>query len=201
MKKINKKSVKAGVAVFIVALFLLTIIPVNASVQTGLLTQQQLVLKTNSNLNEPVGDEPPLINPGSALLYIVPPLLAHKTGVPYRLVRDWSGKSFPNSTLMWIGSGISIRPRIGIQYVVISRLPDPPEIVELYSDGELYATLAGISIPPINPIFTLYPLLYKEKGFHHLKFVPDGNESACLEIDFQVGFNGFLKNILPHLIQ
>ena len=40
---------------------------------------------------------------------------------------------------------------------------------------------------------------YQKKGFHHLRFVPDGYESAAVFVGIQVGFQGFAENILPYL--
>ena len=113
--------------------------------------------------------------------------------------RNWENKQFPNTTIMFFGSICSIRPRIGIQFSIFSYSTDPPKKVEVFcdNDNKTYATLKGISIP--NVPITFYPFYYTKKGFHHLKFIPDGNESACLDIDFQVGFKGFLNNILPYI--
>ncbi|UCD14643.1 MAG: hypothetical protein JSW60_04275 [Thermoplasmatales archaeon] len=197
MKKISKKSIKAGVALFTIVMFLSTVIPVNASFQTSPFMFQQASFKNDVYTTENFDNESPLVCPSSALIYVVPPIIARITGVPYRLVRDWKNKQFPNTTIMFFGSLVSIRPRTGIVYSVISYSEDPPKKVELICDNKTYATLKGFSFP--NLPITIYPFYYTKKGFHHLKFVPDGNESACLDIDFQVGFKGFLNNILPYL--
>lgn len=193
-KKFGKSFLKAGVILGIAALLLSTIVPVNASVNKMPSIAQQSFLETNSCLD----NESLLVCPSSGLYYVVPPLMARITNIPFRQVRDWNAKSFPHATLMFFGSCISIRPRMGVSYFLLSQSPTPPESVEVFSDNETYATLTGFKLGPIS--LTIYPFYYTEKGFHHLKFVPDGNESACIEIDFQVGFNGFFRNILPHLI-
>jgi hypothetical protein len=197
MKKNNIGTLKAILAMLIAGMFLITIIPVNASNQNISnelqLPYYQPIIDSKSLQN----NESALVCPRSALFYVVPPIAARFTGKPYKLVRNWIGKHFPNTTIMFFGSICSIRPRIGIQYNIYSNSEDPPKKVEVICDNETIATLKGISIP--NFSLTYYPFYYTKKGFHHLKFIPDGNESACLNIDFQVGFNGFSKNILPYL--
>lgn len=201
MKKRTKVFLKKSIPVYIAAFFLLTTMPVYASIQKADSLSPQPLLATYKQSPAPIDNRSLLSNFSSALIYIVPPLIAKITGVPYRLVRNWNDKPFPHPTLMFFGSYISIRPKIGVTYYVISFSSTPPEKVEMFSDNSSYATLNGISIPPIHPIETFYPFYYTEKGFHHLKFIPDGNESATVYVDFQVGFKGFTKNILPYLFQ
>ena len=92
---------------------------------------------------------------------------------------------------------MSIRPGLGAFYWLISRSPSPPEVIEIFSDNESYTEVTGFKLGPIS--LTFYPFYYSEHGFHHLRIVPDGNESASLEVDFQVGFYGFVEHILPYL--
>jgi hypothetical protein len=198
MKKRSNGFLKKGITICAVALFLLTTVSANASIQEADSVTQPLI-KTYARFPAPIDNRSLLSNFSSALIYVVPLLIAKITGVPYRLVRNWNDKPFPHPTLMFFGSYISIRPKIGVTYYVLSFSSTPPEKVEMFSDNSSYATLNGISIPPSQPIVTLYPFYYTEKGFHHLKFVPDGNESAAVYLDIQVGFKGFTKNILPYL--
>jgi hypothetical protein len=199
MKNKMKGFFKKSVALYVVTIFFLMISPVNESIQELDFVAQQTLITTYNRSLAPVDNHSLLNNFSSALIYIVPPLIAKITGIPYRLVRNWYNKPFPQPTLMFFGSLIFIRPKIGVTYYVLSVSSTPPEKVEMFSDNSSYATLNGISFPPIHPIVTFYPFYYTEKGFHHLKFVPDGNESAAVYLDIQVGFKGFTKNILPYL--
>ena len=186
MKKIIGKSfLKAGVAIFISALFLLTTVPVTAS--------EKQLNAVSYHSNEPINDgfwHSPSHLPSSGLIYVGFPLIAKiffdSPYIPMRV--DWSDKPFPRPTLMWLGSGIGVRPGMPIHFILMG---EPSEDVEFYSDGELYATLHGINF--------IYAVTYDQKGFHHLKFVPVGYESDTLEIDVQIGLNGFSENILPYL--
>jgi hypothetical protein len=196
MKNNYNKNIKAIVAILIASTFLLTTISVNASFSIDQFQQSEYnkkIVKNNQLNNDSM-----LICPGSELLYIFSPIAARITGKPYRLVRNWENKQFPNTTIMFFGCLSSIRPRVGIQFSIMCYSENPPEKVEIVCDNKSYATIKGFSFSQI-PI-TYYPFYYTKKGFHHLKFIPDGNESACLDVDFQVGFKGFVKNILPHLM-
>jgi len=197
MKKKSKRTFKATVSIFIVGIFLLTIIPVNTSIQISSREFQPSYYQSTIIMNKIQNNESLLVCPSSALIYLVPTVVARLTGKPYILLRNWEGKQFPNTTIMFIGRICSIRPLIGIQYSIFSYSMNPPKKVEVVCDNKTYATLKGFSIP--NVPITYYPFYYTKKGFHHLKFVPDGNESACINIDFQVGFKGFLNNILPYI--
>lgn len=181
-KKIGKSFLKAGVAVFISALFLLTTVPVTAS--------EKHLNTVSYHSNEPINDDFWHSIPSSGLIHIGYPLIAKifydSPYIPKNVV-DWSDKPFPRPTLMWIGNGIGIRPNLPIAFVLMGTERTK---VELYSDGELYATW------PLGP---MYIFAYYEKGFHHLKFVPEGFEEDTLEIDVQIGLNGFFENILPYL--
>ena len=197
MKKKSNRTFKAILTISIVGMFLLTIIPVNTSFQITSNELQTYYHQSTTVSKKIQNNESPLVCPSSALIYIVPTVMARLSGKPYRLVRNWENKEFPNTTIMFFGSICSLRPRIGIQFSVFSLSTDPPKKVEVVCDNKTYATLKGISIP--NFPITFYPFYYTKKGFHHLKFIPDGNESACLNIDFQVGFQGFSNNILPYI--
>ena len=201
MKKRSNSFLKEAITICAVALFLLTTVPASASIQDVDSVVQQSLMKTYAFFPASADNESLLSNFSSALVYIVPPRIAQITGVPYRLVKDWNDKPFPHPTLMFFGSSISIRPKIGVTYYILSFSSIPPEKVEMFSDNTSYATLSGFSIPFNNPFVTLYPFYYSEKGFHHLKFIPDGNESAIVHLDIQVGLKGFIKNILPYLFQ
>lgn len=198
MKKNIKIKIKAALAIFIVLLFLFTVVPVNAT--NPVISSKTTIPCVNTQLLYPTenNNESPLVFPGSSLIYVKPTIMASLTGSPYRLVRNWENKPFSNTTIMFFGCLSSIRPRMGIHFYIISYSTNPPKKVEVVCGNKSYATLRGFSIPG-NPI-TLYPFYYSKKGFHHVKFIPDGNESASVNIDFQLGFRGFLKNILPHLI-
>lgn len=197
MKKENIIILKAAIAIFVVLTVLFTTIPVTASEQNSFSNKTILCNTTGLQYNEVENNESLLVFPGSSLIYVKPPIMARLTGVPYRLIRNWQNKQFNNTTIMFFGSLSSIRPRMGIHFYIISYSDNPPKKVEVICENKTYATLKGFSIPG-NPI-TLYPFYYAKKGFHHVKFIPDGNESACVNIDFQLGFMGFRKNILPHL--
>lgn len=190
MKKRKICFLKAGVALFVGALLLLIAIPVNASIQNVNAVEEQKLKESNDNSNEPVNDDFWLSKPSSGLFYVVRPLITRFTNIPHIKMKDWNDKPFPYTTLMWIGNGIGIRPRMPLLIVLFGSPMYRMTGVSLYSDGELYSSW------PLGPI---YMFAYYEKGFHHLEFVPEGLESETLEIDVQIGFNGFFKNILPYL--
>ena len=188
-KKMSKSFLKAGLAVFVVALFLLTTMPVNASIpETNDVNKQKLYLVDNPN--EPVNDDFWVNKPSSGLFYVVRPLITRLTNVPYIKIRDWSDKPFPIPTRMLFGNGISIRSKLPVIFVLMASPLYRMTRVEFYSDGELYGSWS------LGPI---YFFVYYEKGFHHLEFIPEGLESETLEMDVQIGFNGFVENILPYL--
>jgi len=191
MKKRNNVILKAGISIFVVVLFLLMAVPANASVQKISSEDKQKLVVKNDNSNEPLNDDFWKFTPSSGLFYAGFPLIARILhNAPYYPIQmvDWSDKTFPRPTLVWLGSGIGVRPTMPIAFILMG---EPFGDVELYSDGELYATIRGMN--------AMYIVVYQQKGFHHLKFVPVGFESDTLEIDIQVGFNGFIKNILPYL--
>jgi len=190
MKNKNRIFLKAGVTVFIVIFFLLTSIPVNASTPD---ISSMISYVVNDNSNEPLDDGFWRDVPSSGLIYVGFPLFVKILGgggyYPISIA-DWSSKPFHRPTIMWIGSGIGLLP--GLPVFMLLRIEDHGFIkIDLYSDGEFYTTLTGINF--------LVPVVYNQKGFHHLKFVPEGFESETLEIDVQIGFNGFVENILPYL--
>jgi len=151
-------------------------------------------------LNTQTDNESLLYTLGSGLYMVFPPLFIQQGWAPwYYMLREWSSKPFPNTTLMFIGSGVSIRPLVPVIFYLVSLAQPAPHTVQVYSDGTSYASLFGISIPILYPKFTLYLFSYQQKGFHHLRFVPDGNESAAVIMDIQVGFQGFVQHILPYL--
>ena len=147
-------------------------------------------------------NDTPFETPTSTLLYILPPIVTKITESPYALsypIKIWDDKPFPYPTLMYFGSLVGLRPKMPVTIWVSTHELSAPDEVDVYSDDEYYDTVTGVKFGPIS--FVYYPVNYLEKGFHRLKFVPDGNESACLEIDVQIGFRGFTKNIFPYLIK
>ena len=198
MKEKYKCFRKKAMVVGIVMLFFCMLVPLSASANNvdSVLLKPQLITSKISGLSSDV----PLMGPGSGLFIIFPPLLARKGRLPsVSMIRDWSKKSFPNTTLMFIGSGVGMRPLVPVGFLLLSRADPAPKKVHVYTDGTSFAVLSGISFPFLHPQITLYGFSYSKKGFHHLRFVPDNNESAALFIDIQVGFQGFTKNILPYL--
>jgi len=190
MKK-NKMYIKTFVAVFMVSLFLLAALPANAFNQE---------INNLEHQTATIDSKQPLSNdfwrsvPSSGLIYTGFPLIARiffdSPYYPIKMV-DWSNKPFPRPTLMWIGSGIGIRPGLPIFFLLLGEMIPGITYIDLYSDGEFYAKLTGIN--------GLIPVAYYEKGFHNLLFVPEEFENETLEIDVQIGLNGFVENILPYL--
>lgn len=192
MKK-NKIYIRTFVAIFVVSLFLLAAVPTNALDQEKKSTEYQTVT-INDNSEHPLSDDFWRGVPSSGLIYTGFPLIAKiffdSPYYPIKMV-DWSNKPFPRPTLMWIGSGIGIRPGLPIAFLLLAEMIPGITYIDLYSDGEFYAKLTGIN--------GLIPVAYYEKGFHNLKFVPEEFENETLEIDIQIGLNGFVENILPYL--
>ena len=134
-----------------------------------------------------------LINiPESSLIYIEAPLNLSMNHTYYHWIKSWSDKPFPRNTLMFIGSCVGFRPRMFVRIFVFSHCPCPSKI-DVYSDGEYYDTIYPEFWGPISS--RRYPLDYYEKGFHTLTYVVGKDISSSLELDVQVGFNGFLFNI------
>ena len=98
---------------------------------------------------------------------------------------------------MYIGCGIGFRPNMYVAVIVFARTPGNPGKVNVYSDGEYYDTIYPEFWGPISS--RRYVLFYYEKGFHSLTFIA-GDNSSKLDIDVQIGFNGFFRNILPYLM-
>jgi len=191
---------KKAVVVGIVMLFFFVLLPLNTTAQDISTEMSDPLLSVSMKSNARETSESPLLCPGSGLYLAFPPFLVKRGWAPwYTQVRDWSNKPFPNETLMFIGSGVGFRPQVPVIFILLSFADPAPETVQVYLDGDEYVSLKGISIPPIHPTFTLYAFSCTKKGFHHLKFVPDDNESAALSRDLQVGFRGFTENILPYL--
>jgi len=187
MKKIQTFCRKKAIVFGVVLLFFCTLVPLNASAQT-------MVIQPSRSGGSP------LQGPDSGLFLIYPPIPARLGWIPtLSFIQDWSDKPFSNTTLMFIGSGVGFRPLIPVQFILYSFEDPAPEKVQVYLDGDSFVTLRGISIPPTHPLVTMYGFSFSKKGFHHLKFVPDDNESATVYIDIQVGVQGFTKNILPYL--
>jgi hypothetical protein len=138
--------------------------------------------------------------PGQGLYYYISPFINNITnGIPYafnKLLRDWNTKPFPNTTAMFIGSGVGVIPFYNVTIVLEAHDPIYTKI-DAYSDGVYYDTLYPKFYGPISS--RRYYLFYYEKGFHHLLFVAEDNTSLVLNI--QIGFRGFLNNIFPYLIK
>jgi len=130
-------------------------------------------------------------------LYYVFPRFAEKI-LPMCLLRNWEDKPFPYPTFMFVGNGVGFRPSRDVRFAVYSRDVSPPQTVVMYCDGTYYATLTPVHGMIISLCY--YCFTFTEKGFHHLTFIPEGNESDILEIDFQVGMHGFREHILPYLL-
>lgn len=134
-------------------------------------------------------NDTPFETPTSTLRYVLPPIITKITASPYILsypVKIWDDNPFPYPTLMYFGSFVGFRSNIHVTLWVSAHEFGAPDEVDVYSDDEYYDTVTGVKLGPIS--FVYYPVNYSGKGFHHMKFVPDGNESASLEIDVQIGF-------------
>ena len=138
--------------------------------------------------------------PTSGLYYYISPFMNRiKHCIPfadYELLKSWSSKPFTNQTAMFIGGSISINPFYNVSVVLSAHLPDIPSKLEVYSDGEYYDTLYPEFRGPISARY--YILHYYEKGFHSLSFVAE--DYMSINLDVQIGFRGFIDNILPYLI-
>lgn len=138
--------------------------------------------------------------PKSSLIYIEAPFInLSLNNTNYYWVKDWSDKPFPRNTLMFIGSGVRLRPCMFVRICVYAEWPDWPTKIDVYFDGNYYDTITGEHYGPIN--IYRYPLDYYEKGFHTLTYVPDEDNSSSDELDVQIGFRGFIKHILPYLMK
>lgn len=138
----------------------------------------------------------PFETPKSTLLYVLPPIVTKMMNYPYTVcipVKDLDDIPFPYPTEIFFGSLIGLRPNIDVTIWVSTHESVPPDKVDVYSDDEYYDTVTGVKLGPISMVY--YPVNYSEKGFHHLKFVPDGNESASLEINVQIGLKGIIGNV------
>ncbi len=139
--------------------------------------------------------------PSQGLYYYVSPFINNLINkIPYghvKLLRDWKNKSFSNTTAMFIGSGIGICPFLNITIQLSAMYPDLPSRLDVYSDGAYYNTIYPEFWGPIS--IRYYELYYYEKGFHHLLFVAEDNMSLALDV--QIGFYGFIDNILPYLFK
>jgi len=133
--------------------------------------------------------------PGQGLYGVFPRRILNY--VLYELLKDWNNKPFPNITAMFIGGGVGVLPFLNISIVLSGMYPELPGKLDVYSDGKYYDTLYPEFWGPISARF--YQLFYYEKGFHSLKFVAEDNTS--LNLDVQIGWNGFLNNIFPYLIK
>jgi len=187
----NQLSIKNGVVIAVILLFIsVSVIP-----STGTTDVKQ---DNHSFLNY----SSPISPPSSGLIYIVPPIVnwyKYREYIPtYKMVENWNNKPFPNITLMYIGSGIGFRPKMNVSVIVYAMLPDNPEKVNVYSNGDYYDTIYPEFFGPIS--LRRYKLFYNEKGFHRLTFIA-GDNSSSLDIDVQIGFRGFIKHILPYLIK
>ena len=151
MKK-ERKKLRVGTTVFVVVLFLFTMVPVNAS------ESYLNVIVDNANEPEPVNDGFWRSTPSSGLIYAACPLIAkilYKSPyIPMKVV-DWSDKPFPRPTLMWIGNGIGLRPSLPIMFLLLGPMSPGITHVDLYSDGEFYTKLIGLN--------GLIPFAYYEK--------------------------------------
>jgi len=150
--------------------------------------------------SEPISPSP-LKAPKSGLYNFIPPIINYfKYGIfrsSTEILRDWSDKSFTNTTLMIIGSGIGFRPNLNCTIWIYSHVPCPGK-VHVYLDGEFYDTIYAHW--PGGPMSRrVYDLHYYEKGFHRLTFIA-GDNSSSVNMDVLVGFKGFLTNILPYLL-
>ena len=98
---------------------------------------------------------------------------------------------------MIIGGGIGFRPYLNSTIRIVSHYPGNPGSVDVYSDGVFYDTIYAkwVGGPMSRRVYDLY---YYEKGFHRLTFIACDNSSR-LDVDVQIGFNGFFTNILPYL--
>jgi hypothetical protein len=192
----RKKHIRLYASGVVIGLMLVAVIPAGVCV-----TSPNHLFPTHLNAegkNSDVSQTSLLFPPApSGLYYVFSPFIQKRTTLTVYPLRDWGDKSFPYPTFMFIGSGVGIRPQHYVEFVVCSMEENPPQNVTLYSDGDYYATLTPVS----TIIFDLwvYYFNYTSKGFHHLSFVPEGNESAALEIDFLVGVRGFREHILPYL--
>jgi len=143
----------------------------------------------------------PIYPPQSGLVYIVPPIVNwFKYGeyIPkYEMIENWGNKPFPHPIIMFIGSGIGFRPYMNVTIMVSAQRPNHPSEVDVYSDGKYYDTIYPRHLGPISIAY--YKLFYYEKGFHTLMFIASDNSSS-VDVDVQVGFRGFIKHILPYLI-
>ena len=138
----------------------------------------------------------------SGLYQVTPPIINYfKYGEFFssiELIRDWRGKSFTNTTFMFIGGGIGFRPYFNCTIQIWSHVFGHPSKVHVFIDGEFYDTLYPFW--PGGPIsIRAYNLYLYEKGFHRLTFVANDN-SSCLDIDVQIGVRGFVQHILPYLL-
>ena len=168
-------------AVCIVLLFLAIVVaPTQAIHEQDVKDAANQQLSGLSNFN--------LLNLHQGLYYMAP----HS---PYKLLRDWTNKSFPQTTLMFFGSGIGIFHFLNLSIAFVSAPDQYPSRIDVYCDGAYYTTLYPEFWGPISVRF--YQLYYHEKGFHSLKFVANDNTTKFLDV--QVGWNGFIDNILPHL--
>lgn len=132
--------------------------------------------------------------PTQGLYYVFPLLIFYED--LFKPLRDWTNKPFPNTTAMFIGGGIGICPFLNVSIVLYAYSPGNPDKLDVYSDGKYYDTL----YPKFWVIdICIYLLFYYEKGFHSLKFVAEDNTS--LTFDVQIGWNGFIHNILPYLLK
>jgi hypothetical protein len=158
-----------------------------------------LVEVTNERQSD-ISTEYKLAFPTQGLWYYVSPFFNYlKNGISYgylKILRDWNGKSFPNTTVMLIGGGVGVIPCYNVTIVIKVQHPFPSKI-DVYSDGEYYITIYPRFCGPIS--VRQYIVYYYEKGFHHLLFVGDDNTS--LSLDVQIGWNGFIHNILPYLLK
>ena len=180
---------------------------VEKSVKKGLITYLfgfiLLIGILNSTLvySEPISSNP-LIPIDSGLYRFRSPIVNYyKYGEFFssiELLRDWSSKSFTNTTLMFIGGGIGFLPFMNMTIRLWSYYPGCPGKVNVYVDGEFYDTI--YSFWHGGPICVrMYDLHYYLKGFHSLTFVAADN-STTLNIDVQIGPIGFTQHILPNLI-
>ena len=183
--------------IFIISLMVLLVLPT-----VGYAANIPLI--SNPVSNHPTDEYVLALAFNSGLYRFTRPLMENLTDRYMFKLRDWTEKPFPVPTYMFFG-GMGKKPA---PFLVIITSPNfsippynPPDIITLYVDGQLYDSKTPIPFPSQDPFFYICSFLLYEQGFHHLEFVPDNNESNTVMADSQLGFNGFFQNIFPYLVQ
>jgi len=158
---------------------------------------------TDHNYSSTTNDCLLLLYPYPGLYWRTSKFFSDITDRYYIPLAFWARKQFPNSTFMFIGHTNLVNGFVIIALNEYNPAVAPktyPEKIDLYIDGKLNFTAYPKPFGGSSPMFYQYGFPFLVHGFHHFSFEPK-NFSYNINIDVQVGWNGFFTHILPYLLK